>query len=147
MLGHREQKHYLNIARGKIVRRSDKGTETFDFVEGLLLGISKRDREFNGEKVPYWYLDLSDPRSGEVYTLGVRASSGVWRSIILSLGSLGNPASKPIRIEPYKVGGFDRVSVYTGEDRLPWLQDLPPVEERDQVFESIVNNLNSYLHR
>ena len=129
MLGQREKKTYLNISGGKIVRRTDRGkVETFDFVEGELERIYQRDREFRGEKVPYWYLDLRDPQTGETYSLGITASSGVWRSIILSLGSCSN-FLLPIRISPYKRGNYDRVSVYSGGERLDWVSDLPPVEE------------------
>lgn len=129
MLGRIPKKHYLNISGGKIVQRTESGkTLSFDFVEGLLEGISQRDREFRGEKVPYWYIDLQDPQTGELYSLGVRASSGVWRSLILSLGSCTN-FLLPIRITPYKRGEYDRVSVHQGEERLDWVSDLPPVEE------------------
>lgn len=129
MLGRIQRRHYLNISGGKIVQRTESGrTFSFDFVEGILEGISQKDREFRGEKVPYWYIDLRDPQTGELYSLGVRASSGVWRSLILSLGSCKD-FLLPIRISPYKRGEFDRVSVHQGGERLDWVSDLPPVEE------------------
>ena len=158
MLGQNEKKHYLNISGGKIVRRTDSGkTETFDFVEGDLERIYRKDREFRGEKVPYWYLDLRDPQSGETYSLGINASSGVWRSLIRSLGSCRN-FLRPIRISPYRKGDFDRVSVYSGGERLDWVSDLPPVEEievggrriksvekREEFFSQIVQRINTAL--
>ena len=158
MLGQREKKTYLNISGGKIVRRTDRGkVETFDFVEGELERIYQRDREFRGEKVPYWYLDLRDPQTGETYSLGITASSGVWRSIILSLGSCSN-FLLPIRISPYKKGEYDRVSVYSGGERLDWVSDLPPVEEievggqriksvqkREEYISGIVQRINTTL--
>ena len=129
MLGRIQRRHYLNISGGKIVQRTESGrTLSFDFVEGILEGISQKDREFRGEKVPYWYIDLRDPQTGELYSLGVGASSGVWRSLILSLGSCKD-FLLPIRISPYKRGEFDRVSVHQGGERLDWISDLPPVEE------------------
>lgn len=129
MLGRIQRRHYLNISGGKIVQRTESGrTLSFDFVEGILEGISQKDREFRGEKVPYWYIDLRDPQTGELYSLGVGASSGVWRSLILSLGSCKD-FLLPIRISPYKRGEFDRVSVHQGGERLDWVSDLPPVEE------------------
>ena len=116
MLGRIQRRHYLNISGGKIVQRTESGrTLSFDFVEGILEGISQKDREFRGEKVPYWYIDLRDPQTGGLYSLGVGASSGVWRSLI--------------RISPYKRGEYDRVSVHQGGERLDWVSDLPPVEE------------------
>jgi hypothetical protein len=158
MLGQREKKTYLNISGGKIVRRTDSGkTETFDFVEGELERIYQRDREFRGEKVPYWYLELRDSQSGEIYSLGINSSSGVWRSLILSLGSCSN-FLLPIRISPYKKGEYDRVSVYSGGERLDWVSDLPPVEEivvggrriksvekREEFISGIVQRINTSL--
>ena len=66
MLGQREKKTYLNIADGKVVRRTEGGkVERYDYVEGLLERIYTKEREFRGEKVPYWYLDLRDSKTGE----------------------------------------------------------------------------------
>ena len=155
MLGQREKKTYLNIADGKVVRRTEGGkVERYDYVEGLLERIYTKEREFRGEKVPYWYLDLRDSKTGEVYSLGVGASSGVWRSLILSLGSCTN-FLLPLRISPYRKGDFDRVSVYSGEDKLEWVSDLPPVEEvevggrriksvekREEFISGIVDRIN-----
>ena len=157
MLGKTEKRVYLNISGGKIVKRTDRGLETFDYVEGELEKIYKRDREFKGERVPYWYLDLRDSKTGELYSLGINASSGVWRGIILSLGSCDN-FLLPIRIVPYKKGEFDRVSVYSGEERLDWVEGVPPVEElsyagnkfksvvkREEFISGLVQRINSSL--
>jgi hypothetical protein len=159
MLGQREKKTFLNISGGKVVKRTDGGkVETYDYVEGDLERIYQRDREFRGEKVPYWYLDLRDSRSGELYSLGINASSGVWRSIILSLGSCSN-FLLPIRISPYHKGEYDRVSVYSGGERLDWIADLPPVEEievspgrkiksvdkREEFISQVVQRINKTL--
>lgn len=158
MLGKREKKSYLNISGGKIVQRTESGkTLYFDYVEGDLERIYKKDREFRGERVPYWYLDIRDPKTRELYSLGINASSGVWRSLILSLGSCTN-FLLPIRISPYHRGEYDRVSVYSGEERLDWVSDLPPVEEievggqkvksvqkREEFFSGIVERINKSL--
>ena len=157
MLGQKEKRIYLNIARGKVIRRTDRGEQSFDYVEGDLERIYTRDRIFRGERVPYWYLDLRDPKSGELYTLGINASSGVWRSIIMSLGSCRN-FLLPIRISPYHKGDFDRVSVYSGGERLDWVEGLPPVEEinlggkviksvekREEFFSQLVNKINGAI--
>ena len=161
MLGLIQRRHYLNISGGKIVQRTESGrTLSFDFVEGILEGISQKDREFRGEKVPYWYIDLRDPQTGELYSLGVGASSGVWRSLILSLGSCKD-FLLPIRISPYKRGEYDRVSVHQGGERLDWISDLPPVEEvevspgkrvksvekREVFISGIVQRINQTLQR
>ena len=155
MLGQREKKIYLNVSEGKVIRRTEGGkVERYDYVEGLLERIYQRDREFRGEKVPYWYVDLRDSKTGDLYSLGFGASSGVWRSLILSLGSCTN-FLLPLRISPYRKGDFDRVSVYSGEDKLEWVSDLPPVEEievggrriksvekREEFISGIVDRIN-----
>lgn len=159
MLGKLKQRTYLNISGGKIVRKTPRGLESFDYVEGDLERIYSREREFRGEKVPYWYLDITDPKTGDTYSLGVNASSGVWRSLILSLGSASN-FLLPIRIAPYRKGDYDRVSVYSGGERLDWVSDLPPVEEievrgqriksvqkREEFISGIVDKINRTLLR
>ena len=52
MLGKTEKRVYLNISGGKVIKRTDRGSESFDYVEGELERIYRRDREFKGEKVP-----------------------------------------------------------------------------------------------
>ena len=36
MLGQKEKRIYLNIAKGKVIRRTDRGEQSFDYVEGDL---------------------------------------------------------------------------------------------------------------
>lgn len=157
MLGNTQKRIYLNISEGKIVRRTDKGIQKYDYLEGDLERIYSKDREFRGERVPYWYLDMRDPESGDLYSLGFSASSGVWRSLVLSLGSLTNTLL-PIRIVPYKRGEYDRVSVYSGEERLDWISDLPPVQgakgtperlqsiqEREDYISGLVSQINQRI--
>ena len=157
MLGQKDKRIYLNSAEGKIVKRTDQRVEVYDYLEGDLERIYPKEREFRGEKVPYWYLDMRDSQSGDLYSLGIRASSGVWRSLILSLGSV-ETFLLPIKINPYRKGDYDRVSVYSGEKRLDWVSDLPPIEEievqgqrvkstakRDQYISSLVDQVNSRL--
>lgn len=157
MLGKTEKRVYLNISGGKVIKRTDRGSESFDYVEGELERIYRRDREFKGEKVPYWYLDLRDPKSGELYSLGINSSSGVWRGIIFSLGSCKN-FLLPLRFAPYKKGDFDRISVYSGGERLDWVEGIPPVEElsfdgnrfksvakREDFISGLVDKINTAL--
>lgn len=157
MLGQTQSRIFLNIAEGKIVKRVDQRVESYDFLEGELERIYPKEREFRGEKVPYWYLDMRDPQSGDLYSLGIRASSGVWRSLILSLGSIDN-FLLPIKINLYRKGDYDRVSVYSEGKRVDWVSDLPPVEEievqgqrvkstakRDQFISGLVDQVNTRL--
>lgn len=154
MLGTAPKRIYLNITDGKIVRRTETGVQRYDYLEGHLEKIYQREREFRGEKVPYWYLDMMDASTGDLYTLGLSATSGVWRSIIFALGTPFDP-TKPIRINPYKRGEYDRVSVYSGGERLDWISDLPPVagdkgtiertlsiQKREDFISSLVEQIN-----
>jgi len=157
MLGQNEKRTFLNITDGKIVRRTDRKIDKFDYLEGDLEKIYSREREFRGEKVLYWYLDMRDPKSGDLYVLGLNASSGVWRSLILALGSIDNFLF-PVKIEPYKKGEYDRVSVYSNGVRMDWVSDLPPVEEievqgqkvksvakREEFIRNLVEKINKEI--
>ncbi len=75
----------------------------------------------------------------------------------MSLGSCTN-FLLPIRISPYHKGEFDRVSVYSGGERLDWVEGLPPVEEinlggkviksvekREEFFSQLVNKINGAI--
>lgn len=154
MLGQTEKKIYLNITEGKVVRRTERGLFKYDYVEGELEKIYPKEREFRGEKVPYWYIDLKDTETGTIYSIGLRSSSGVWRSLILALGS-AKEFNLPVRIAPYRKGEYDRVSVYLGGERLDWVSELPPVEDievqgqrikstakRDEYILSLVEEVN-----
>ena len=72
MLGTNENKRgkivFLNVKDGKILRREGLVLEEFDFVEGTLEKIYTKEREFNGERVLYWYLPLRDD-NGDLYLL------------------------------------------------------------------------------
>ena len=158
MLGQEAKRIYLNIAEGKVVKRTDRGTEKYDFVEGDLEKIYSREREFRGEKVPYWYLDLRDSKTGDLYTLGINASSGVWRGIIFCLGSEDFNPLLPLKISPYVSGEYSRVSVYSGDTRLDWVSGIPQVEEvevggqkvrsvrrREEFISDLVRKVNERL--
>lgn len=158
MLGQEQKRIYLNIAEGKVVKRTDRGTEKFDFVSGDLERIYSREREFRGERVPYWYLDLRDTQTGDLYTLGINASSGVWRGIIFCLGSEDFNPLLPLKLSPYVSGDYSRVSVYSGDKRLEWVSGIPPVEEvevdgrrvrsvakREEFISGIVRRINERL--
>lgn len=127
-LGIKQGKIYLNIKQGKIVHRTGTGQEAlYDFIEGSLVDITQRDREFKGETVVYWYFDIQT-ETGEIYSLSIHYSSGVAKSILNALGSaevLGK-----IRIETYQSGDFTKAVVYNNGERLSWkYSELPPLEE------------------
>lgn len=139
MLGERitadRKKTYLNIKEGAIVRRTPEGTEErYSYVEGRLEAISQKERTFRGEVVVYWYIDLRDEDSGELYSLGFSYASNTFKSIILQLASkeglecLKNGSI--VRIEPYTKNGYDKVQVWGEGVKLDWVsKQLPPIEE------------------
>lgn len=126
-LGSKQGKTYLNIKQGKIIKKTLQGEEAYTFVEGYLTGISKRDREFKGELIPYWYIDLQEPDGGEIYSLSIHYSSGVAKSIFNALASAEEPGK--IRIETYQSGEFTKAVVYCNGKKLNWKYELPPLEE------------------
>lgn len=128
-LGSKQNKTFLNIREGKIVKRHTNGSEElYTYVEGYLAGITKREREFKGEKVDYWYLDLQEPSGGEIYSLSVHYSSGVAKSIINALASAEELGL--VRIEVYQSGDYTKAVVYNNSLRLSWkFSELPPLEE------------------
>lgn len=139
MLGERittdRRKTYLNIKDGAIVRRTPEGEEErFTYVEGVLEAITQRERTFRGEVVVYWYIDLRDEESGELYSLGSSYGSNTFKSIILQLASEDGLESvkngSTIRIEPYTKNGYDKVQVWGEGVKLNWVtKQLPPIEE------------------
>ncbi len=134
MLGTKENKRgkivFLNVKDGKLIRRDGLVIEEFDFVEGTLEKIYTKEREFNGERVLYWYVPLRDD-NGDLYLLGLPYSSGVFKSIVLSLANDDElTALSTIRIETYLKDGRTKVSVYDQGRKLNWItSELPPVRE------------------
>lgn len=125
----RPRKVYLSVSEGKI-SHSEQGKKTyFASVEGYLERIYRRDREFNGETVPYWYIDLRDRDTR--YSLSLPYRSGVFTSIVLALASAKGLTLSPIKIEPYQKNGYTKVTVSLNGERLDWItKEIPPVEEK-----------------
>ncbi len=132
MLGAKQEpmrnKIYLNVKNGQIVRRTPQGEEGYSFVEGKLENITQRERSFRGETVLYWYVDLRDTTSGDLYSLGFPYGNNVLKSIILQLATATDFGT--IRIEPYSKNGYDKVQVYSSGSKLDWVvRELPPLEQ------------------
>jgi hypothetical protein len=128
-LGIKQNKTYLTIKDGKLnCKNARGGMSKYDYVEGILVGIEKKERIFdNGEAVPYWYFDIQESK-GELYSLALSYNSGVAKSILNSLASVDGYGI--IRIETYSKDGFNKVVVYNNGVRLNWkYTDLPPAEE------------------
>lgn len=139
MLGERvtenRRKTYLNIKEGAVVRRTPEGEEEkFAYVEGRVEALFQKERSFRGEVVLYFYIDLRDDDSGELYSLGFSYASNVFKSIILQLASSegleGLRNGSTMRIEPYTKNGYDKVQVWSDGVKLDWVsKQLPPIEE------------------
>lgn len=133
-LGHYDEdtkrKIFLSISHGKVVHYMKNGEpENFKNVEGTLQDITIKERSFNGQRVPFWYIDIKD--GTETYSLSLPYISGTFKSIILSLASHRslNDETKVV-IEPYEKNGYTKVVVYADGEKLDWLvKELPPVKE------------------
>lgn len=152
-LGVKHKKKYLNIKDGKIALRQPNGERAlYDSIEGSLVGITKQPREFKGETVIYWYIDLQD-EDGETYSLSLHYNSGVAKAILNSLASVETFGK--IKIETYLKNEFTKTLVYNNGEKLPWkYAELPPVEtvelggktvkddsKRMRFFEEIADNI------
>jgi hypothetical protein len=152
-LGVKQNKTYLNIKEGKIYNQNT----AYDYVEGYLKGIELKDREFRGETVKYWYINI-ESQSGELYSLALSYGSGVAKSLFNALASAPD-FSKEIKIQTYQSGDFTKVVVYLGTDKLSWkVNELPKVEEvkvgdkivkddskRMEFIVTLVNDINTKI--
>lgn len=136
MLGEITQRNktFLNIKEGAIVKRTPDGEEKYSYVEGRLEAINLKERNFRGEVVLYWYIDLRDEESGELYSIGFSYASNIFKSIILQLASKdgleGLKIGSTLRIEPYTKNGYDKVKLWSEGIKLDWVtKELPPLEE------------------
>lgn len=160
-LGNNERKYFLGIANGKVTYRPAKDAEvqTFDFVEGRITGISRRDATINGK--PMKFYEFSIENGGEKYVLSLLMDSSVARGIILPLASVQNFAGLSFRISPWLKDAYTNVSVYANGQKLNWgidPKDLPPIKtvqvglkeytddtERIQLIESLVDQINERI--
>jgi hypothetical protein len=152
-LGTTQKTTYLNIKDGKIF----KDKNPYDYVGGYLKNIDLKDRDFRGETVKYWYINITS-KDGDNYSLALPYYSGVAKSIINSLAS-GDDFSKEILIKPYLSGEYTKVVTYLGDNKLSWkTSELPNIEEvkvgdkivkddskRMEFIVNLVNEINSKL--
>jgi hypothetical protein len=118
-------KTYLNLKEGKII----KAGAPLEFLEGYLKAIDKRDREFRGETVKYWYVDIEPLEGDELYSLAIPYYSGAAKSLFNSLAS-AEDFTQPVKIETYLSSGYTKVKVSQGAERLSWkAPELPPIEQ------------------
>ena len=130
-LGNRERKFFLGIAEGKITYRPNKDSEktTYDFVEGRITGISRRDATINDKNIKFYEIGIEN--GGNNFVLSVPMDGSVARGIILQLASVQNFAGTTVRISPWLKDTYTNVSVYANGQKLNWAidpKDLPPVK-------------------
>lgn len=153
-LGHNEQTKrttFLNIKDGKIYARTPDGkTTSYGYVEGVIKGISVKDRKTNaGAPFKDWFIEMADPETNESYTLAVGYRSGTMVSIVLSLASDLEHIKNPVRIEPYTKGQYTNVSVFLDGVKLDWVKgDLPAIEYQEISGQRIKNDAArlEYIH-
>lgn len=119
---------WLTIHHG-VVELSENGQkQPFSYVEGKLLSVYKKERNYNGEAVLKWFINLRDDK-GDLYSISFPYGSGTFKSIILALASVTTlTASTTIKIKPYQKGNFTNVVVYADGAKLDWaIRELPPV--------------------
>lgn len=125
----RERKIYLSIAQGKVTQGTGNNKKYYDYIDGFIDAIYTKHSKFGGDDVVRWYIDIRDGE--ELYSLCLPYSSGVFKSIILSLASFEELNSyTPVRIEPYEGrNGYTKVVVYADGVKLDWVdKQLPPQE-------------------
>lgn len=160
-LSNNEKRYFLGIKNGKITYRPghDAEPETYDFFEGELKNIVKREATINGATTLFY--DFTMMNAGYTFVLSIPLSSSVSRSIILSLASIPNFNGARIKISPYAKDNYTNVNVYCNGERTKWVTDqIPPVKqinlgskivtddsERIAMIESYVNAINDRLQR
>ena len=124
-----QRRRWLSIHHG-VVELSENGQkQSFSYVEGSLRSIYTKTRNYGGEEVLKWFIDLQD-EGGDLYSISFPYNSGTFKSIVLALASDEELTSSTItRIEPYQNGNFTNVKVWADGVKLNWVvKELPPVE-------------------
>lgn len=123
-----KKKIYLSVSRGKIVHYlPNGGIEYFKNVSGQVKDVYQKNRVFNGQTLPFWYIDVMDGE--DLYSISLPFASGTFKSIILSLASYKKlKDTTPVIIEPYERNGYTKVCVFADGNKLDWItKDLPPL--------------------
>ena len=155
-LGIIKETNYLNIKEGRIVTKDKEGKEhLYDYVEGDLQRIYQKEREFKGEKVKYWYIELAGDKPELYYELALPYRSGTALSIFNCLASAEK--LQRVKISPYQSKGYTKVVVTNNGEKLSWkYPQLPAIElvkvgdrevkddsKRMKFLEEIVNTINT----
>lgn len=162
-LGNNERKCFLGIAQGKITYRPGRDAERqlFDFVEGTVKEILRRDATINGEPIKFY--DFIIQNGSDTYALSVPINSGPARDIVLRLASIENFSGQTIRFSPWLKDTYTNVALYANGKKLDWGVDpkaLPPINrvkvgrkeviddsERVDFIEGLVDTINTRLRQ
>lgn len=123
------KKKYYSISHGKVVHYlPEGGLERYKSIEGHVTDVYLKDRTFNGQKVPFWYIDIQD--KNELYSVSFPFISGAFKSVILSLASCKTLTRDSwVVIEPYEKDGYTKVCVFADGQKLDWVtKELPPLK-------------------
>jgi len=131
-LGNNERKIFLGIAQGKITYRAGRDAEKqeFDFVEGRIKGITRRDAHINDKDIKFYEIAIEN--GNNKFILSVPMDGSVARGIILSLAGIQNFSETTVKISPWLKDTYTNVSVYANGEKAGWVIDpkeLPPVKE------------------
>jgi len=129
-LGKTSKVIFVSIKDGSLCTKDESGNEQqHDYLEGRLVGVSLREKEFSGKKVNQYYFDFKDDQE-MLFTLSTGEKGGVARSLLNSLASIKSAAST-FRVITYAKNGYNKVRVYENGEPLNWkYQELPAVEEK-----------------
>jgi len=109
---------YLNIKEGNFVANIQGKQCLFSDVSGMIEKVYTKDREFNGRKVVYIYLDIAD--NEEVYKLGIPFDNGMARTILNCLASAKDLKKNKVEIHPYMQDGKGKAVVREAGEKLDW---------------------------
>lgn len=160
-LGNNERKLFLGIAKGKITYRPSRDAERqeYDYVEGRIKGITRRDANINGENIKFYEITIENGSNS--FVLSVPQDGSVARGIILSLAGIKNFSGVTVRISPWMKETYTNVSVYANGQKAGWAidpKDLPPIKkvvvgrkeyiddsERVELVEKLVDEINARI--
>jgi hypothetical protein len=130
-LGKLEKATYVSIKDGRLVTKDATGEEHYhEYLEGMLVDLRRREKEFNGEPVTQFHFEFKDA-TGERYILSTGEKGGVARALLNSLASIEGKAGN-LRLVPYSKDGYNKVLLYQNGERVDWkYKKIPDVEEKE----------------
>lgn len=143
MLGRKEETKkggviYLNIRGGAIVRKEGLIEDRFDYLEGSLESITRKDVTLrDGSIKNFVYLSFqSYGKTPERYVLSFGEWSPILFSVLMNLaGDTNLNGLSTIRIEAYELAGKTKVNVFDNGERLSWINlQVPQGEDAKRLF-------------